>query len=432
MINTGIQTRNRLCDKVAENIARTIEKRQAKPGELIASEYDFARQEGVSRMTIRKAVGILAAKGLVVRRPGRGVYMREDGKSTRLVHVVVPDITLDLCAAVARGVKKAALKVGAHTLIHDAHGNFESDLHSLRRLPKTSVDGAVIWSRHDPRFAEVLYELHSAEYPFVLVDETLRNLAVPSVVADNYRGGYLVGEELIRRGHCRIGFVGFEHIDTVRARLDGLRDALTNAGLLLHLPLIGWLSEDMAVVEPTGWSDEIDRIVGKIIDRPDRPTAIFFSNDHMAACGYSSIRGMGLRIPEDVSVVGFDGIALGRFLTPTLASVRQPAMEMGAAAMEMLSALMAHGQTAGAGEEVRPPPTGQPGGGPGNIVTSAMVAGVAVAAQRQRVNSIAARRSLHRVLPVLWQEGGSIAAVANMPAVGMDIEERRLYTPRGY
>ncbi len=336
-------------DTLAAKLRRELDAKRFRPGDFVITERALARREGIDRNIVHKAVNALVREGRLERRAGKGVYMpgavglwRQAASTSRLVHVLVADLAANMCVEIARGIKQAGLSAGVRIQVHDAHGSLESDLQVLRKLPETAVHGAIIDSVHHPRFAEVLYELHAVRYPFVLVDETLRDLQVPSVVADNYRGGYLAGRALMDRRHRCIAFTGFLGADTVRARLEGLRDAMAEAGVALDRSLVVPVRlEPVEILElPADQATEIERAVRQILERPDRPTAIFFSTDLFMPQAYRAIRGLGLRIPEDVSVVGFDGDPLCRLLSPTLATVRQPAREMGKVAMEMLLALM--------------------------------------------------------------------------------------------
>jgi DNA-binding LacI/PurR family transcriptional regulator len=362
---TSIKPKLKVYQRLLLKLRHLLDGQNMQPGRFFASEHDLARRERVSRRSVRHAVDILVREGRLERKSGKGLYIRQPGSVTHWIQVVVPTLAAHLCIEMAGGVKAAAVKVGVQTQIYDAHGSFDSDLEALRQLPATAARGAIIWSLHHRRFAEVLYELKAARYPFVLVDESLRDIEVPTVLADNYRGGYLVGRELIQRGHRRIGYISFP-ADTTRLRAQGVQDALTDANLLFDRSL----NRELRTTLMEDSSAEIDRLTRELLHLPDRPTAIFYNNDHAAIRGYETIRTLGLRIPEDVSVVGFDGEPLCRLLTPTLTTIRQPAREMGMAAMEILLDLMAGGK-----------------GGADNMAGDNLP---------------------HQVLPITWQEGGSI------------------------
>ncbi len=431
---------------LAAKLRRQLEDGKARPGELITSEYDLARSEKVNRMVARRAVDVLIAEGKLERRPGKGVYLRSLGTGTAdptptPVQIAVVNFAGGLWAEAARGAKAAALQVGSRVQIYDTDAGLAADLEMIRNLPMTSVRGAVIISVHRKRFAEALYGLRAARYPLVLVDETLHDLEIPSVVADNYRGGYLAGQKLIERGHRRIGFLAYLGADTSHARLDGLRDAMADAAVPLDRSLVKGVRDTLGM----GTRGEIDSAVRSMLGRPNPPTAVFFGNDAFAAEGCRLIRSLGLHIPGDISAVGFDGGEICRLLVPTLATVRQPIREMGVVAMEMLLALMAgsrkdDGSPRWAKSRRRAEESGQEfiarsvsdglggnghadaaGDAPADTATGGQAGGHEVSLAGRRVAPMETEAPLaalkesrnqpgvwHRVLPVTWQDGESI------------------------
>ena len=322
-------------ESLAARLRRSIHEGEYSPGQLIGSEYELARQQSISRMTVRRASELLINEGLLERRPGKGLYVRAAQVGTRSVQVVAGNLRWEPCLQVSRGVQEAAKGLGIQVQLYDAHGDAELDLEVVRRLPGGPACGAVIVALHSKPFNEAVFGLKAKGFPFVLVDQRLHDIDVPSVMANNTAGGYMVGEALVQLGHRRIGFVGNLVADTVRERLAGLRDAIGDAALAFDRSLIIDLPGDK---DPLGdWSPQIERGVRELMERPDRPTAMFCSCDAVARSAYRALAGMGLRVPDDVSVVGFDDDPLAEWLTPALATVRQPFQAMGYAAIELLS-----------------------------------------------------------------------------------------------
>ena len=371
MKSTCSKTRPFLYQPLVVKLKQRLADGALAPGAFVASESTLAQNEGVSRTSVRRAVEVFIRDGTLERRPGKGLFVRESHVASRTIHIVVPNLSFHLCVEVARGVRNVGLATGVKTLIDDAHGNLETSLQALRHLPETAADGAVIWSWHHPRFTEVLYELKAAGYPFVLVDEIPAGLEIPCVAADNYQGGYTVGQVLLGRGHRRIAFVGFLNADSVSLRLEGLRDAISDAGLPFDRSLVGEIRVEFA----QDWSAEIGRVVRALMERSERPTAIFFCNDYAAAIGCTVLRDLGLLIGGDIAVVGFDGDPVCELLSPRLATIRQPGRQMGEVAMRLLGQVMAGALR-------------KPGG------------------SRKAVDM----KSLRQVLPVDWVEGGSVGS----------------------
>ena len=177
-------------------------------------------------------------------------------------------------------------------------------------------------------------QLAARGIPYVVVDPTGEPLHdTPSVGATNWNGGLTATRHLLGLGHRRIGVIGGpEWILCSRARLDGYRAAMDEAGVPIGADLI---SHGKFHVE-----EGIDR--GRALLRlKDRPTAIFAGNDLQALGVYEAARQAAVRVPEQLSVVGFDDLEFTRWAGPPMTTVRQPLVEMGATAAELVLALAA-------------------------------------------------------------------------------------------
>lgn len=207
----------------------------------------------------------------------------------------------------------------------------------MRKLPSSGMSGAIILSIHSAAFNEVLYQLKLDRFPFVLIDQRLKEINVPSVTSDNVSGGYQVGQMLLQYGHRRIAFMGDLVATTVQDRLDGLRNAIGDAQLPFDRSLVVDLLEERDRL--SDWTDRIDQCTRQLMGRSSPPTAIFCSCDAVARGVYRSLGQMGLKIPGDVSVVGFDDDPLAEWLAPSLTTVRQQFGMMGRVAMKLLAQL---------------------------------------------------------------------------------------------
>src|SRR5690606_22625831 len=127
---------------------------------------------------------------------------------------------------------------------------------------------------------------------------------------------------------------------TVRDRLMGLRDAIADAGQPFDRSLVVDLCEEGDPGRLADWSTHIDACTRRLMRRDDPPTAIFFSCDAVARAGCRALESMGLRVPADVSIIGFDDDPLSQWMSPALTTLHQPFFEMGQAAIEMLCELM--------------------------------------------------------------------------------------------
>jgi LacI family transcriptional regulator len=178
-----------------------------------------------------------------------------------------------------------------------------------------------------------LRQLRDEDIPLVVVDPAnLPEPDLPSVGATNWAGGMAATDHLISRGHRRIGAItGPADYLCSRARVDGYRSALERVGA----------AYDPALVRNGDFQHEGGFIRGgELLDLPEPPTAIFAGSDQQALGVYEAARQRGLRIPQDLSVVGFDDLPTMRWVSPPLTTVRQPLADMGRVAAEMLCDLI--------------------------------------------------------------------------------------------
>jgi len=333
MSSTGTTSRSPVYQPLLGRIRQAIRNGTYRPGQVIGTERGLAGETGLSRGSIRRAIDTLIEERLVERRVGKGIYVNEGQAAKILIQMVVAGLEAHICHEVSRAVQRAGRAHDIQVQIYDAHGNLDLDIDFLRRLPKTNVDGAIIVAVHSHRFTEALFTLKNAGFPMVLVDQRLNSLEAPSVLTDNHKGGLIVGSELIRHGHRRVGLIGNLNAHTVRDRLQGLQDAFHSTGLGFDESLV----MDLKITDPFSPSPEpVNRCVNTLLERADRPTAIFCADDTIAMRAYTAIKKMGLNIPQDVSVVGFDDSPFCSYLDPPLATVRQPFAKIGEIALEML------------------------------------------------------------------------------------------------
>lgn len=198
----------------------------------------------------------------------------------------------------------------------------------LSRLSGTLIDGAIVVT---PTVVDA-----DPGVPVVAIDPHTGPLGLPTVDSDNYTGGKLATRHLIELGHRRIGFVaGRPDLESARQREAGYHDALAEAGIPFdpQLTRVGSYLRESA-----------HRPATELLTLPERPSAIFAANDQSAIGVIDIAHQLGLDVPRDLSVVGFDDIPDSAQSTPPLTTVRQPIQQMGAAAVRLLLALIADTQ----------------------------------------------------------------------------------------
>jgi LacI family transcriptional regulator len=195
----------------------------------------------------------------------------------------------------------------------------------------------MIMSLHCREFHNALSHLVAAGFPFVVVDQRLREIDAPSVCSDNVGGGALAATAVLEAGHRRIAFIGDLHADTTADRLKGVKKTLADRGMNLADTV------SLEITDPFGdWEPCIKEKVRELMASNAAPTAVLCSCDSVARAAYRTLTGLGLSIPDDVSIVGFDDDPLAEWLDPPLSTIRQDFDEIGRIAMEKLVERMAN------------------------------------------------------------------------------------------
>jgi len=232
------------------------------------------------------------------------------------------------------GMEYAGRGSDYYLLLTTVKSQFDPKEDLPRFLRNNDVDGVAVAGRVPH---SLIFYLEEQGIPFVLIDYGISGKRYNSVVVDNYNGAYLAVSSLVKSGRKLIGFVGgtFFH-PSIKERFRGYRDVLEANGL--------WTYEHEAryvYSEKTETSPGIGaKGAGIILEQNPRPDAIFCCNDSTAFGVMSKIKNMGLRIPEDVAVVGFDDISQAEFQSPRLSTVRVPKFDVGKEAYKFLTELI--------------------------------------------------------------------------------------------
>jgi LacI family transcriptional regulator len=254
---------------------------------------------------------------------------------THAVGLVVVDIENPFFAALARGMANVLEPSGHTLLLANSDEDVERERTAIEALRARQVDSLVVV----PTSTEASDHLRAAaaDAPLVLLDRTIPRLAVDSVTVDNRGGARRAVEHLLGHGHRRIGLVSDEpEISSSAERIEGYRDALAATGIAVdeHLVSLG------GPTRTDGY-----QATRRLLDAPDRPTAMFTANNFMTVGAMHALRDLGLKVPRDVSLVGFDDLEWTTLVDPPLTVVAQPATELGAEAARRVLARLDGGTT---------------------------------------------------------------------------------------
>lgn len=317
------------------------------PGTRLPSEAEFEQALQISRSTIRQALGLAEADGLIERVPGKGTFVTrspaERRGNNRLLGYVTCDFLPYLQNQLGAGVESVASAQGYRVIFYSTNRDVREEDDLLEHLvTQRQVGGLVVWPVLCDDPARRLFQMaRQGQVPLVLVDRTFDGLNCDWVVSDNYGGAYAAVRHLLELGHRRIVFLSqpLEQLIPVAERRRGYEEALRDAGLTPLLPwMIGEAGQELEFASALNGSvnREIEQIV-EYLQRPDPPTAIFALNDLIAMQAVRAAKIAGLRVPEDVSLVGFDDENLvNNLLDVQLTTVAQDGLAMGRRAAELL------------------------------------------------------------------------------------------------
>ncbi len=282
----------------------------------------------VKKETRERVSKTMQRLGFVANRQARSLA----GGKSNSIGVLVPDLGTGYIGEIIRGIDAELGLTGLDLILYTTHRTASKEANYVANLAKGMVDGLLLVLPRNP--VDFIGNLTQRNFPFVLIDHQGTGRDCPAVGATNWQGAYNATEYLIKLGHNRIGFItGSMDLGCAVDRLDGYRSALRTH----HIPDTPELIYEGAFFQPDGYAG-----ASALLDLPFPPTAIFASNDVMAMGAMDAVRNRGLRIPDDVSIVGFDDIPQASLIRPAMTTVNQPLEKMGRVATQMLLDLLHH------------------------------------------------------------------------------------------
>jgi LacI family transcriptional regulator len=286
-------------------------------------------KDDVAAGTYERVQQVISELGYASSLAARGMRSRR----TNVIGLIMPDVASLYSIAVLQGVNRGIAQLDYDIIVYtngDIRKNTSADQESyyVSLLNGSITDGVIVVTPAATNF--------STSAPVVAIDPNNESPKCPAIISTNRDGALLAMNYLIELGHQRIGFInGRPELVSSCRRLQGYKDGLALAGIPLDEELIqnGDYTTETAV-----------RCARALLSLENLPTAIFAANDMSAMGVYQAAQMMGLRIPEDLSVVGFDNLRESLFLAPPLTTVDQFISEMGAIAVEMIVKLV-NGET---------------------------------------------------------------------------------------
>lgn len=335
---------------IAASLRESIRSGRYQPGDTLPPEIQLADQFNVSRGTMRKAMKVLVDENSLVRIAGKGTFVNApaalgqvNAQRTNLLGIVLPHIHDPLSTNLINGAEQTARQNGYNLIFCNLDENLETEKEQFARLVANHVSGVILFPLAVPGELELVKELAATQISLVLVDRQITGFPAPTVMVDNFGGAYQAVQHLLSLGHRRIACITHpEPASSVTQRIQGYDQAMRDANLLPYSAIsLSGVGKSTGSGEPPTYSPEELHWVEHMLSVSNRPTAVFCINDYLAMGVMRLALTKGLRIPEDLAVVGFDNNPFAQLAPVPLTTIAQPSVEVGAQAGRVLLNLIA-------------------------------------------------------------------------------------------
>ena len=299
----------------------------------MASIREVAKRAGVSPATVSRVINgtarvdeekrervekAIEETGFRPNELARALYR----KSSKIIGVIVPDIENPFFSELAKAIEKEAYEQEYRILLCNSDDQKEKELANLQMLAQLQADGVILMTNT----GEKSQSYEAVSMPIVFVDRRLDEMGQTSVIeADHYAGGKLAAEHLIACGCRKITCIrGPQDLSSGKKRYEGYREVCRQYSMKERFVDSTYKYEDGA------------KAAEEVLRRYPDTDGIIACNDMTAVSVYKVLQKRGYRVPDDIQIIGFDGVKFGRFLTPELTTVAQPIKEMGKCAVQMI------------------------------------------------------------------------------------------------
>ena len=301
------------------------------------TSHDVAKQAGVSVATVSRVLNdsphvspsvrrkVLRAVKALNFQPNR-TAQRLRAKQSKVIGLIISDIQNPFFTSVVRGIEDTAYANGYSLVLCNSDEDFEKEKLYINVMRAEAVAGVIIASTLESN--PLISDLRNHKIPVVAVDRRITNQKIDSVFVANARGAFAAVSHLIELGHRKIGFVGLPWSCVPgKERFEGYQHALREKGLAVSRRLI----RIGDAKQPSGYACTLE-----LLKSQSSMTALFVANNLMTLGALDAIRARGLKIPDQISIVGFDDMPWAPLLQPPLTAVAQPTYELGRKAGELL------------------------------------------------------------------------------------------------
>ncbi|WP_319481792.1 LacI family DNA-binding transcriptional regulator [uncultured Draconibacterium sp.] len=249
-------------------------------------------------------------------------------RRTNTIGVIVPLINRHFFSSVISGIEDVAYKKGFAVTISQSNDNLEKESTIAHSLFSSRVDGLILSIGMETQSYDHLKLFSERNIPLVFFDRIVEEIPAHKIVIDDFGGAYRATQHLIEQGRKKVAHIGGPlNLQIYAKREAGYRQAISDAGLQIN--------ENQILHNSLTREDGLNAIK-KILRTKERPDAIFCANDTTALSTIIHLNERGIKVPEDIAIVGFSNEPFSELVTPSISTIKQPGFEMGQKAAELL------------------------------------------------------------------------------------------------
>ena len=301
--------------------------------EKIPTENELVKLSGLSRATVRQALKNLENDGYIIRKKRVGSFVQKTRKQTNgitTIGLLIPDIRSGYAPILARGAEDEAIKNNVNLILCNTDDTLSQANYHIERLIKMSISGVIYIpvAASDKKNLQIINKLKRKNIPIVLADRGIQDSDFDFVTTNNFEGSREITQHLINRGHEKIAFLSNKVYSTERLRYDGFISKMKELKIVQD--------PSITIIDKSAFN--VNRYLNhahKILKNKGKFTAVYAGHDRIALLFYAAAKNLGLNVPEDFSLVGYDNMPL---TTVSLTTMHQPIYEMGQESIKLIVA----------------------------------------------------------------------------------------------
>jgi DNA-binding LacI/PurR family transcriptional regulator len=301
----------------------------------LPSRAELCKKLETTRTTLDRAINELVAEGVLYSRGGSGTYVAGANEEISVYAgswgVIVHDVRESFYADLVRGVENVAQGYGINVVLCNSDSDFDKQEQYIERLNRT-VSGFVIApvvSVDKQKNDRLHSQLIGLKIPFVFCNQLAEGINAPVVASNNFYGGYIATKHLLEKGYRDIAYIAYQKFRTSIDRYQGYISALIEKGIEINRKIIA--IEDKSHSQPLGYE-----AMNNILSSGQTVDAVFCFNDKIARGVYQAINEAGLRVSDDIGVIGYDNTDICEKSTPAITSVTSNNLVVGTNAAKVL------------------------------------------------------------------------------------------------